>query len=120
MKPIRINLPIRRGFSFYPFIIIPKRVVGTTNEIPYVAHETTHWDRQGLTVLFWLFRYLTSTKFQMQEETIAFANEIRAYSKTDIDLNALITTKANSMSHQYNGMCTFDEALTALRQELGQ
>ena len=116
MKPIIISLPMDRGFSFYPFIVLPKRVVGTIQEIPYTKHETTHWERQGIFALIWVIRYLISKKFRMQEETVAFANEIRAYKNINIDV---IPHKAKSMATQFWGMCTVEEATSALKKELG-
>lgn len=112
-----IYLDVERGFSFWPVIVIPKKHRGTVLEKPQVAHESDHYNRQGWLVLWWIFRYFTSRKFRMQEETRAYKAQIAEYAKILPGREDEYTIlKANSMATLYRGMCTFDEAIEALNR----
>lgn len=75
-----ITLPVSRGFTLRPFMVIPKwakRDSATYDS--YVAHERTHYDRQRsfFGALVWVFKYFTSKNFRFNEEVKAFAKEIK-------------------------------------------
>lgn len=117
---IKFNVSLNRGFSFWPFIFIPNRVVGTIEESSYITHESTHCTRQAWWSPIWVLVYYFSKKFRFNEELLAFTNELKNYLPkiNEFDREAYINKKALSMSKIYNGMCTYDEALNALKENL--
>jgi hypothetical protein len=68
-----------------------------------VAHERVHYKRQGIKVLWWLWKYKNSKSFRWQEEKAAFTAEFHAagydYVKKRRDFYV------NAMVNQYWGMC---------------
>lgn len=99
-----------RGFSLWPVgIFIPIKHKGTWKEKTYIAHETTHYRRQGWSILWWLIKYFVSKGFRFEEEKIAMSSAIRLQNKLGEpyypEKLALI------LSTQYWDMCSYAEAL---------
>ena len=103
-----LNLNIKRGFSFKPFIGVPNNLVGTAAYDAYVAHEMTHYERQGYFPAIWVAKYFTDKKFRYQEELLAFKAEIAKMRETGIRVN--IHQFAMAMSTEYWGMIDYDTA----------
>ena len=112
---MKIYVPFSRGFAFNPFVFISKSVKGLPIEPCKVAHEMTHYVRQGLFNLWWLFKYFTDKDFRMQEETLAYRAQLQlAASYPDTDVPAYTKELATKMATGYWGMCTYEEAYKAL------
>jgi len=83
-----LTTPFKRGFTFYPFIFIPKRLEkGTAWYESYASHETVHYKRQGLLAIFWVIRYFLSKKFRWQEEKLAYTAEIEYLKERGIQID---------------------------------
>ena len=95
-------------------MVIPAIIKGTADEPAYIAHETAHYNRQGLFPIAWVVKYFTNKKFRFQEELLAFRAEIEK--KRELNLPVNIEDYATAMSEQYWDMCTVDEALLKLQE----
>jgi len=117
MKLRKIILDIDRGFSFHPFVVIPKWAITIGNEASYLAHETVHWQRQKsfFRAIVWVIMYFTSKKFRFTEEVIAYGAQLKVQAAKDgLSVDRYYDHLALSLSSEYWGMCTFAEARAAL------
>ena len=117
MKLRKIILDIDRGFSFHPFVIIPKWAIEIGNEASYLAHETVHWQRQKsfCRAIVWVIMYFTSKKFRFTEEVIAYSAQLKVQAAKDgQSVDIYYDQGALSLTSGYWGMCTYAEARAAL------
>ena len=94
-----------RGFCFKPFIIIPK---SKKDDNAYLAHEMTHYNRQGLFPILWVRRYFADKEFRWNEEKKAFEAEIMSKKKENKYIDYKWYKKV--FLEQYWGMCTTEQA----------
>lgn len=114
-----LTLPISRGFTFHPFIVIPEWATKTEAiKASYLAHEQTHYERQKnfFYALWWVFRYFASKKFRFEEEVTAFASEIKTLKA--LGQKPKVSDFARTLSEQYWGACDYQTALERLEEEL--
>ena len=114
-----LTLPVKRGFTFRPLIVIPKWASKTEAlKVSLVAHEQTHYERQKnfFFALWWVFRYFTSKSFRFNEEIPAFTNELRALK--GLGQKPKVSDFAKTLSEQYWGACDYQTALKRLEEEL--
>lgn len=104
---------INRGFSFNPFIVIPKWAKGDT---AYLEHEKAHFNRQSLFPIWWVTKYFLSKQFRLQEELIAYKAEIKEKQRTN--RGVAITAYARCLSQLYWGMIGYDNAIAEVVQIL--
>ena len=109
-----IRLFTSRGFSFRPFMVIPAIIKGTADEPAYIAHETAHYNRQGLFPIAWVVKYFTNKQFRLQEELIAVTAEINKYRELNIPVS--LESYAKALSTQYWNMVSYDDALLKLQE----
>ena len=107
-------LPIQRGFAFWPFVFIPKWIKNIPGEDAYIAHEITHAKRQAWWAPIWIILYFASKKFRFREETLAYRAQIE---KLGGVREVAIEHYAACMSEKYWGMCSYEEAKSALEGE---
>jgi hypothetical protein len=137
---IKLYTPYDRGFTVFPFVFMPRRLRGTENESPYLAHEGVHYWHQsqwgmaaviaglmlkiywlayaGMIIgpLAWIALYFLSKRFRFHAEVQAYAAEIREHRRLGhiVDMRYFAVIMAND----YWGMCTMAEAREALEREL--
>lgn len=104
---IQLAWNINRGFSAWPFYVIPRWCVETQREASYIEHERTHCRRQAWWTPFWWTAWVFSKKFRWAEESEAYRRELIVARRTgDIDINYY----ANELSKGYFGMIGYVEA----------
>lgn len=103
-----IYLPIKRGFAFWPFLFMPERVKGTSDEGSYLAHEKAHYERQAWWTPIWIALYFVSKKFRWQEVKIAYKAEILYRIGKGETINK--THYIDEIYRNYWGMCTRRQA----------
>ena len=96
---------LTRGFCFKPFIVIPKSQKDNNS---YLAHENTHYKRQGFFPFLWVFKYFTDKEFRWEEEKEAFTAEILSKKKDNkyVDYDRY----KHILLNQYCNMCSEKEA----------
>lgn len=107
---IRIILPIKRGFSGWPFYVIPKWCVDTPRQTPYENHEKTHCKRQRWITPIWWIRYALSKSFRRQEELLAYKTEM--FTIMDQGRNIDIPYFSEQLATNYWGMINYVDAHT--------
>ena len=107
------RLPFGRPFSFSPAVFIPPDVTASRYEA-LLAHETAHYNRQGLFPIAWVVKYFTNKQFRLQEELIAVTAEINKYRELSIPVS--LESYAKVLSTQYWNMVSYEDALLKLRE----
>lgn len=108
-----LNLNIKRGFSFKPFIGVPKALMGTVMYDVIVAHENAHYGRQRLFPLFWVIKYFMNRSFRLDEEL--FAYRVQIVKMKELGLHIDIHLFAQELSTQYWGMVEYERVLHLLK-----
>lgn len=108
-----VYLDIQRGFSFWPLIVMPKRLKGGVREQAYLEHEQTHYKRQRWWTPIWIILYFLSKSFRWQEEKLAFKAEIEHLINAGIPINRYLYVE--DISEDYWGMCTVQQAAEFVR-----
>ena len=106
---ITLTLPVKRGYSFWPFIIIPRSVHGADREAT-IAHEQVHFKRQQpwkASSIGWLPRYIADKDFRWREEKRGLEAQIRKLQELRrvIDYEEFI----NKVYAQYHNMASLEE-----------
>jgi len=106
---IKIYLPINRGLTFRPFLVLPKRIKGKKSEAGYLAHERIHYGRQFLFPIIWIAKYFLSARFRWREEKPAWTEEIKV---NELEGHKVAPERyAEILSEQYWGMVNYTAAL---------
>ena len=106
---ITLTLPVKRGFSFWPFMIIPRELHGADREA-LITHEKTHFDRQQpwkLSSIGWFPRYFADKDFRWREEKKGLEVQIRKLQ----ELNRVIKYDEfiNAAYAGYHNMASLEE-----------
>lgn len=91
---------LSRGFTLWPFIILPERIKGKMAEIPYLEHEKAHYISQAWWSPIWIILYFVSKSFRWKEEKKAFSAQLTA--TLQIDWESI----RHSLVSEYWGMAT--------------
>ena len=105
---IQLVWNVSRGFSGWPFYVIPKWCVGTAREQPYIEHERTHCHRQKMLTPIWWALWLVSKNFRHHEESLAYKAEIQKIVEMGQEVDCYYY--ADQMATGYRGAFEFLEA----------
>jgi hypothetical protein len=102
---ITLTLPVKRGMSFWPIMIIPKTLTGA-ERVSAIEHEKTHMSRQGPLGISWYLLYAFDKDFRWREERKAIESEIRSLQKQGANIN--YDQIINTAYKKYNHMASFE------------
>lgn len=83
-----------------------------------IAHELTHIERQAeIGAKEWWDRYLTDRKFRLNEEVLAYRNQLQyCYANYDVEtINNIRDRIIYAMTTIYGNMCTKEQAKLLLK-----
>lgn len=142
---IKLYTKRKRGFTFFPFIVLPQRVRDTIDELPYMEHEKVHLVHQGTCSLvvflvlapiawpwalagivlgpaIWVSLYFGFWRWRSSVWAcrFRFSEEAIAFAAEVQEHRRLgnqvdLRWFARTMAIEYWGMCTQEEALASLR-----
>ena len=107
----------------YPFIFLPKDIYDDIlskspkpQSIAILLHEKTHLERQkGKGIILWITLYMISPKFRLNEELLAFKEQIKYLKKLNLTLDLELRAKRLS-SWLYLWCISYKKALLELKK----